>query len=72
MSQAQSQRMSSGSAPGAGDPSLGQLFGDLARDVQSLFKQELALAKTETTQSAKRAVMTSPRSSSGRWCSTPV
>jgi xanthine/uracil permease len=57
MSQAQSQRMSSGSAPGAGDPSLGQLFGDLARDVQSLFKQELALAKTETTQSAKRAVM---------------
>jgi hypothetical protein len=53
MSQAQSQRMSSGSAPGAGDPSLGQLFGDLARDVQSLFKQELALAKTETIRMKK-------------------
>jgi xanthine/uracil permease len=53
----QSQRMSSGAAPGSGEPSLGQLFGDLARDVQTLFKQELALAKTETTQSAKRAAM---------------
>jgi VIT1/CCC1 family predicted Fe2+/Mn2+ transporter len=57
MSQAQSQRMSSGSAPGAAEPSLGQLFGDLAKDVQTLFKQELTLAKTETTQSAKRAAM---------------
>lgn len=57
MSQTQSQRMSSGAAPGSGEPSLGQLFADLARDVQTLFKQELALAKTETTQSAKRAAM---------------
>ena len=57
MSQTQSQRMTSGSVSGTGEPSLGQLFGDLARDVQSLFKQEIALAKTETTQSAKRAVM---------------
>src|SRR5215210_266184 len=57
MSQTQSQRFPSGSAAGAGEPSLGQLFGDLARDVQTLFKQEIALAKTETTQSAKRAVM---------------
>ena len=57
MSQTQSQRMTSGSVSGAGEPSLGQLFGDLARDVQTLFKQELALAKTETTQSARRAAM---------------
>jgi xanthine/uracil permease len=57
MSQTQSQRMTSGSAPGSGEPSLGQLFGDLARDVQTLFKQELTLAKTETTESAKRAAM---------------
>ncbi len=57
----QSQRANVGSAPGAaptsGEPSLGQLFGDLAKDVQSLFKQEIALAKTETTQSVKRAGM---------------
>lgn len=62
----QSQRMNagpgmasgSGSRPeGGGEPSLGQLFGDLARDIQSLFKQEIALAKTETTQSAKRVGM---------------
>ncbi len=59
MSQTQSQRANSGPGAnsGAGEPSLGQLFGDLARDVQNLFKQELALAKTETTQSAKRAGM---------------
>ena len=57
MSQTQGQRMTSGSVPEAGEPSLGQLFGELARDVQTLFKQELALAKTETTQSAKRALM---------------
>ncbi len=57
MSHTQGQRMTSGSAPGAGEPSLGQLFGDLARDIQTLFKQEIALAKTETTQSAKRAAM---------------
>jgi len=57
MSHTHGQRMTSGSAPGAGEPSLGQLFGDLARDIQTLFKQEIALAKTETTQSAKRAAM---------------
>src|SRR5215211_171786 len=57
MSQTQGQRVNSGSAPGAGEPSLGQLFGDLARDIQTLLKQELTLAKTETTQSAKRAAM---------------
>ena len=57
MSQTQGQRMTSGSAQGGAEPSLGQLFGDLARDVQTLLKQELTLAKTETTQSAKRAAM---------------
>lgn len=57
MSQSQSQR-ATGSAPsGADEPSLGQLFGDLAGNVQTLFKQELTLAKTEATQSAKRAGM---------------
>jgi len=57
MSQTQGQRMNTGSGQAMGEPSLGQLFGDLARDVQTLFKQELALAKTETTQSVKRAGM---------------
>lgn len=61
MSQSQSQRAypgaPKGEPSGTGEPSLGQLFGDLARDVQSLFKQELTLAKTEATQSAKRAGM---------------
>ncbi len=57
MSQTQSQRLNNGNDAGSGDPSLGQLFGDLVKDVQSLFKQEIALAKTETTQSAKRVGM---------------
>jgi len=64
MSQSQRMNAGAGTASGSGsrsdggnEPSLGQLFGDLARDIQSLFKQEIALAKTETTQSAKRAGM---------------
>lgn len=52
-----SQRTSQGPTSGATEPSLGQLFGDLIGDVQRLFKQEIALAKTETTQSAKRLGM---------------
>lgn len=57
MSQSQAQRATADGQAGASEPSLGQLFGDLARDVQNLFKQELTLAKTEATQSAKRAGM---------------
>lgn len=36
-----------------GEPSLGELFSSLASNTQTLVKQELALAKTELTQSAK-------------------
>jgi hypothetical protein len=42
-----------GAASGGGEPSLGQLFSDLTSETQTLVKQELALAKTELTQSAK-------------------
>ncbi len=52
-----SQRTNQGSPSGSTEPSLGQLFGDLIGDVQTLLKQEIALAKTETTQSAKRLGM---------------
>ena len=35
--------------------SLGELFGDLARDTGTLVRQEMELAKTEMTQKASRA-----------------
>jgi hypothetical protein len=35
--------------------SLGELFGDLARDTGTLVRQEVELAKTEMTQKASRA-----------------
>jgi len=35
--------------------SLGDLLGDVSRDISALFRQEVALAKAELTQSAKRA-----------------
>ncbi len=38
---------------GAAEPSLGELFSNLTSNTQTLVKQELALAKTELTQSAK-------------------
>jgi Putative Actinobacterial Holin-X, holin superfamily III len=37
------------------DRSLGELFGDLARDTGTLVRQEVELAKTELTQKASRA-----------------
>jgi hypothetical protein len=37
------------------DRSVGELFGEVSRDVSVLIRQEIALAKAETTQSAKRA-----------------
>jgi len=43
-------------AQGAGEPSIGDLIGSLARDTQSLVRQEVALAKTELNQSVSRIV----------------
>lgn len=37
------------------DRNLGALMGDITRDVSTLMRQEVALAKAEVTQSAKRA-----------------
>jgi hypothetical protein len=37
------------------DRSLGDLFGDLARDMGTLVSQEMALARTEITEKATRA-----------------
>ena len=42
-----------GASSGGGEPSLGELFSNLTANTQTLVKQELALAKTELTQSAK-------------------
>ena len=39
----------------AANSSLGDLLGDLSRDISSLFRQEVDLAKAELTQSAKKA-----------------
>lgn len=38
-----------------GDRSLGELFGDLARDTGTLVRQEVQLAQTELSQKATRA-----------------
>jgi len=40
---------------GAGDQSIGELFGEVSRDLSELVRQELALAKAEATQTATRA-----------------
>lgn len=42
-----------GASAGGSEPSLGELFSNLTSNTQTLVKQELALAKTELTQSAK-------------------
>lgn len=39
----------------AGNPSLGELFGEVSKDLSELVRQELALAKAEATQTATRA-----------------
>jgi hypothetical protein len=36
-------------------PSIGELLGDVSKDLSELMRQELALAKAEATQSATRA-----------------
>jgi hypothetical protein len=47
---------SSGSSGSSGDsPSIGQLFGEISKDLSTLMRQEVALAKAEVTQSAKQA-----------------
>jgi hypothetical protein len=47
---------SSGSSSSGGDsPSIGQLFGEISKDISTLMRQEVALAKAEVTQSAKQA-----------------
>lgn len=37
------------------DASVGQLFGEVTRDLSTLIRQEVALAKAEATESAKKA-----------------
>ena len=44
-----------GSAGEAGRPSLGELFGEVSRDLSELVRQEVELAKAEAKQSAVRA-----------------
>jgi hypothetical protein len=39
----------------SGEPSLGELFGRVTEDLSTLMRQEVALAKAEAQQSAKRA-----------------
>lgn len=39
----------------AGRTSLGDLLGEVSRDISTLFRQEVELAKVELTESAKRA-----------------
>jgi len=40
---------------GSGEPTIGQLFGEVSKDLSTLMRQEVALAKAEATQSAKAA-----------------
>jgi hypothetical protein len=40
---------------GDDSPSIGQLFGEISKDLSTLMRQEVALAKAEVTQSAKQA-----------------
>ncbi len=46
---------STGSSTGGDSPSIGQLFGEVSKDISTLMRQEVALAKAEVTQSAKQA-----------------
>ena len=40
---------------GAHDASVGELLGEVTRDLSTLMRQEIALAKAEVSESAKRA-----------------
>ncbi|MDR7385666.1 phage holin family protein [Promicromonospora iranensis] len=44
-----------GAAPGRDDRSVGELVGEVSRDLSALIRQEVELAKAEAAQSAKRA-----------------
>lgn len=44
-----------GARPSADDRSLGELFGEVTQDLSTLMRQEVALAKAEVQESAKRA-----------------
>jgi hypothetical protein len=46
---------SGSSSSGDDSPSIGQLFGEISKDLSTLMRQEVALAKAELTQSAKQA-----------------
>jgi hypothetical protein len=46
---------SGSSSSGGESPSIGQLFGEISKDLSTLMRQEVALAKAEVTQSAKQA-----------------
>ncbi len=46
---------STGASTGGDSPSIGQLFGEVSKDISTLMRQEVALAKAEVTQSAKQA-----------------
>ncbi len=46
---------SASTSTGGDSPSIGQLFGEISRDLSTLMRQEVALAKAEVTQSAKQA-----------------
>jgi hypothetical protein len=41
--------------PADESPSIGQLFGEISKDLSTLMRQEVALAKAEVAQSAKQA-----------------
>jgi len=47
--------MTQPSHTGQEDRSLGELFGDLSREISSLVRQEMTLAKTEMSQKLARA-----------------
>jgi H+/Cl- antiporter ClcA len=56
MSQRVNQATYSRQDQGGAEPSIGELISSLARDTQTLVKQEVALAKTELNQSVKQLV----------------
>ena len=46
---------SSGGSSGGTEPSIGELFGEVSKDLSTLMRQEVALAKAEAKQSAAEA-----------------
>ena len=52
---ATSMNASAGSSAGGDSPSIGQLFGEISKDLSTLMRQEVALAKAELQAEAKKA-----------------